>query len=90
MFRCLGLIFLLFFTVAANATLTVHVQSPYRDDATRAEFVPHVLGGAGGGYTPSFGEGSPTQMESEGDGWFVYTTIQARLGADVAIFNEPT
>ena len=73
MFRCLGLIFLLFFTVAANATLTVHVQSPYRDDATRAEFVPHVLGGAGGGYTPSFGEGSPTQMESEGDGWFVYT-----------------
>ena len=73
MYRCLGLIFFLIFAVAANATLTVHLQSPYRDDATRAEFIPHVLGGAGGGYNPIFGEGSPTIMKSEGDGWYSYT-----------------
>lgn len=62
-----------FLSVAANATLTLHIQSPWRDDASKADYFLHVLGGAGGGYNPSFGAGSTTIMTDEGDGWFSYT-----------------
>ena len=62
-----------FLAVAAHATLTLHIQSPWRNDATKADYFLHILGGAGGGYNPSFGAGSSTIMTDEGDGWFSYT-----------------
>lgn len=54
------------------ADLTVHIQSPYRDDPSYADFVPHVLGGAGGDYSPGFGATSRTIMTDEGDHWYSY------------------
>lgn len=67
-----GLCFLLC-AVLAQASLTIHIQSPWRDDASKAGYFLHMLGGAGGGYTPSFSETSSTRMTDEGDGWFSYT-----------------
>lgn len=67
-------LFLLFFcAVTASAALTLHVQSPWRDDGSKAGFLLHVLGAAGGGYNPSFGAASTTAMTDEGDGWYSYT-----------------
>ena len=62
-----------FLTVFSHSALIVHIQSPYRDDPTRSEYIPHILGGAGGGYNAMYGDNSPTMMKSEGDGWFVYS-----------------
>ncbi len=62
-----------FLSVAANATLTLHIQSPWRNDASKDGFFLHILGGAGGGYNPTFGAGSSTITTDEGDGWFSYT-----------------
>ncbi|MCQ2102627.1 MAG: fibro-slime domain-containing protein [Fibrobacter sp.] len=62
-----------FFAVFANAKLIIHVQSPWRDDASKDGYFLHMLGGAGGGYNPQFGETSSTRMTDEGDGWFSYT-----------------
>lgn len=65
--------YLLFFAVFAQAKLIIHVQSPWRDDPSKDGYFLHMLGGAGGGYNPSFSETSATRMTDEGDGWFSYT-----------------
>lgn len=57
----------------AQASLTLHIQSPWRDDASKAEYYLHVLGSAGGSYNASYGAASTTIMTDEGDGWFSYT-----------------
>ena len=77
--ECLGILFLLLLGSAAWADLTLHFQSPWRDDATRSEYVPHVLGGAGGDYNPHFGDNSSTMMKTDGDGWFTYTWVGKTL-----------
>ena len=64
---------ILFLSAVANATLTVHIQSPWRNDASKDGYFLHILGGAGGGYNPSFGAGSSTITTDEGNGWFGYT-----------------
>ena len=64
---------LCFFVAVSHATLTVHIQSPWREDASKDGYYLHILGGAGGGYTATYGEGSPTITVDEGDGWFSYT-----------------
>lgn len=63
----------LFCAVVAHASLTIHVQSPWRDDPSKVDYFLHMLGSAGGGFNPSFGETSSTRMTDEGDGWFSYT-----------------
>lgn len=63
----------LLFVATAWADLTVHIQSPFREDPAQADYVPHVLGGAGGDYSPGFGETSKTMMTDEGNHWFSYT-----------------
>ena len=62
-----------FLAVAAHATLTLHIQSPWRNDSSKDGYFLHILGGAGGGYNPSFGAGSSTITTDEGDGWYSYT-----------------
>ncbi len=66
-------LFLMFFAAFAQAKLIIHVQSPWRDDPSKDGYFLHMLGGAGGGYNPSFGETSATRMTDEGEGWFSYT-----------------
>ncbi len=66
-------LYLLIFAVFAQAKLTIHIQSPWRDDPSKEGYFLHMLGGAGGGYNPSFDETSSTRMTDEGDGWFSYT-----------------
>ena len=62
-----------FFITSVHATLTVHIQSPWRNDSSKDGYYLHILGGAGGGYNAMYGEGSPTITVDEGDGWFRYT-----------------
>ncbi|MCF0221732.1 MAG: hypothetical protein HUK19_05520 [Fibrobacter sp.] len=62
----------LFFAVFAQAKLTVHIQSPWRDDASKEGYFLHILGGTTS-YNAGYGEGSNTIMADEGDSWFVYT-----------------
>ena len=81
---CLGVCLLFFFGTTAWADLILHFQSPWRDDATRSEYVPHVLGGAGGDYNPHFEATSSTMMKADGDGWFTYTWV----GKSLADFQE--
>ncbi len=76
---CLGVFFLLLCGQIAWADLILHFQSPWRGDATRSEYVPHVLGGAGGDYNPHFDANSSTMMKSDGDGWFTYTWVGKTL-----------
>lgn len=57
----------------AQATLTVHIQSPWRNDASKDGYYLHILGGAGGSYNAMFGPTSPTITTDEGDGWYSYT-----------------
>ncbi|MCQ2106721.1 MAG: fibro-slime domain-containing protein [Fibrobacter sp.] len=66
-------IYLLIFAIFAQAKLIIHVQSPWRNDPSKDGYFLHMLGGAGGGYNPQFGETSATRMTDEGDGWFSYT-----------------
>ena len=66
-------LFLMFFAAFAQAKLIIHVQSPWRDDPSKDGYFLHMLGGAGGGYNPQFGETSATRMTDEGEGWFSYT-----------------
>ena len=63
----------LVWVAVAQATLTLHIQSPWRNDASKDGYFLHILGGAGGGYNPSFGAGSSTITTDEGDGWYSYT-----------------
>lgn len=81
---CLGVFFLLLCGQIAWADLILHFQSPWRGDATRSEYVPHVLGGAGGDYNPHFDANSSTMMKSDGDGWFTYTW----MGKTLADFQD--
>lgn len=69
---CLGVFFLLLLGSAAWADLTVHLQSPFRNDATASGYTPHIIGGVTD-YNPGFGTMSRTMMTSEGDDWYVYT-----------------
>lgn len=68
----LVLLFSLLFVVAAQASLTLHIQSPWRNDATKSSYKLHILGSPTS-YNPSFDANSVTKMTSEGNGWFVYT-----------------
>ena len=63
----------LMFASLAHAALTVHIQSPWRDDASKSDYFLHILGSAGGSYNAMFGSTSPTIMTDEGNGWFSYT-----------------
>jgi len=77
------LVSLLFFAVLAQAKLTIHIQSPWRDDASKDGYYLHILGSAGGSYNAMFGATSSTIMTEEGDGWFSYT-----WNKDVADFQD--
>lgn len=71
--RCfLGVCIILLFTLCAHATLTIHIQSPWRDDASKEGYFLHILGSAGGGYNAAYGATSTTITTSDGDGWFTY------------------
>lgn len=91
---CLGVVLILFAAAFAQAAFILHFQSPLRDDPARADYVPHVLGAAGGGYNAVYGAGSPTRMSAEGDGWFVYTwektiaDFQDWMGFNISLFPD--
>lgn len=68
----LVLLICLLYVVAAQASLTLHIQSPWRDDATKSSYKLHILGSPTS-YNPIYDENSVTKMTSEGSGWFVYT-----------------
>lgn len=59
-----AILFILLFSVFAQAKLTVHIQSPWRDGS----YDLYVLGGATG-----YGTSPEYKMTAEGDGWFSYT-----------------
>ena len=80
---CLGFLFPLLVTVSAWADLTIHLQSPFRDDATASGYTPHIVGGVTD-YNPGFGAMSKTMMTSEGDDWYVYTWT----GRSIADFQD--
>jgi len=69
---CLGIVFSLLLSVSAWADLTIHLQSPFRSDATASSYTPHIVGGVTE-YNPGFGAMSKTMMTSEGNDWYVYT-----------------
>lgn len=58
----------LVFSVCAEAALTLHIQSPWRDDPVLSTYSLYVYGGATGGYSAT----ASNKMESEGDGWFSF------------------
>ncbi len=66
-------LFLAVWVVPLHAALTIHLQSPFRDDSSKDSYGFHVLGSAGGSYNPIFDANSPTLMTSEGNGWVSYT-----------------
>ena len=80
---CLGIVASLLLTVSAWADLTIHLQSPFRNDATASSYIPHITGGVTD-YNPGFGAMSKTMMKSEGDDWYVYTWA----GKTVADFQD--
>ena len=80
---CLGIFASLSLAATAWADLTVHLQSPFRNDATASEYIPHVVGSVTE-YNPGFGDLSKTMMKSEGDNWYSYTWT----GKTIADFQE--
>ena len=62
----------LFLAACSFASLTVHIQSPWRNDATKDSYVLHILGGTTS-HNAQFGSTSVTAMTDEGDHWFSYT-----------------
>lgn len=60
------------FTAMVQASLTIHIQSPWRSDAAKSSYVLHILGGTTG-YNADYSASSVTKMTSEGSGWFSYT-----------------
>ncbi|MDY3921777.1 MAG: fibro-slime domain-containing protein [Hallerella porci] len=60
------------FFASAQAALTIHIQSPWRNDATKSSYKLHILGSTTS-YNPIYEAGSNTKMKSEGNGWFSYT-----------------
>ena len=75
-------LFFLLASVCSFASLTLHIQSPWRDDATKAGYVPHIIGGTTN-YNAEFGSSSKTIMIDEGNGWFSYTWSK-----DVSAFQD--
>ncbi|MBR2210041.1 MAG: fibro-slime domain-containing protein [Fibrobacter sp.] len=75
-------LFFLLASVCSFASLTLHIQSPWRDDATKAGYVPHITGGTTN-YNAEFGSSSKTIMIDEGNGWFSYTWSK-----DVSAFQD--
>ena len=69
---CLGVLIVFLLSSIAWGDLTVHLQSPFRNDATASDYIPHIVGGVTD-YNPGFGPTSKTMMKSEGDHWYVYT-----------------
>lgn len=55
-----------------QASLTMHIQFPWRGDASKSSYRLHILGGTTS-YNPSYDASSVTKMKSEGNNWFVYT-----------------
>ena len=80
---CLGIFASLSLAATAWADLTVHLQSPFRNDATASEYIPHVVGSVTE-YNPGFGDLSKTMMKSEGDNWYSYIWT----GKTIADFQE--
>ena len=80
---CLGIVASLALAASAWADLTIHLQSPFRNDATASSYTPHIVGGVTD-YNPGFGAGSRTMMKSEGDDWYVYTWT----GKTIADFQD--
>jgi len=80
---CLGIFASLSLVATAWADLTVHLQSPFRNNATASEYIPHVVGSVTE-YNPGFGDLSKTMMKSEGDNWYSYTWT----GKTIADFQE--
>ena len=80
---CLGIFASLSLVATAWADLTVHLQSPFRNDATASEYIPHVVGSVTE-YNPGFGDLAKTMMKSEGDNWYSYTWT----GKTIADFQE--
>ncbi len=80
---CLGIFASLSLVATAWADLTVHLQSPFRNDATASEYIPHVVGSVTE-YNPGFGDLSKTMMKSEGDNWYSYIWT----GKTIADFQE--
>ena len=69
---CLGIAASLTLVASAWADLTIHLQSPFRNDATASSYIPHIVGSVTD-YNPGFGAMSRTMMQSEGDNWYAYT-----------------
>lgn len=79
--KLLGL-FLLVAAVCSFASLTIHIQSPWRNDASKSGYALHILGGTSS-YNAEYGSSSKTIMTDEGNGWFSYTWSK-----DVSGFQE--
>ncbi len=62
----------LLLVMAAQASLTIHIQSPWRSDAMKSSYKLHILGSPTS-YNPIYDANSVTKMTAEGNGWFVYT-----------------
>ena len=62
----------LLLATVVQASLTIHLQSPFRNDATASGYTPHIVGGVTD-YNPGFGLMSRTMMQSEGEDWYVYS-----------------
>ena len=65
-------LFLLVTVACSFASLTLHIQSPWRDDASKSGYFLHILGSTTS-YNAMFGSSSPTIMTDEGNGWFSFT-----------------
>ena len=65
-------LFLLVTVACSFASLTLHIQSPWRDDASKSGYFLHILGSTTS-YNAMFGSTSPTIMTDEGSGWFSFT-----------------
>ena len=70
-----SILLVLFLAACSFASLTVHIQSPWRDDPTKDDYVLHILGGTTS-HNAQFGANSVTAMLDEGDHWFSYTWNQ--------------
>jgi len=67
----IGVLFACLCVSFAHAALTVHIQSPWRNDASYSNYVLYLFGGA-----TDYGANAKTVTVAEGDGWFSYTWDQ--------------
>ena len=71
--------FILFSAVVAQAVITLHIQSPYRDDPVKGDesvYGYHIIGGITS-YNADFATNSGTRMSAEGDHWYSFTWDKA-------------